>query len=79
MRCAMAGDTLRGLERGLLVLDALSVSSGLTLRELHRNTSLPKPTLLRIFWQRWKRTAMFVGVSPTAYGGAVRGARTKAR
>ncbi|HEY5963929.1 MAG TPA: helix-turn-helix domain-containing protein [Xanthobacteraceae bacterium] len=48
MRCAMAGDTLRGLERGLLVLDALSVSSGLTLRELHRNTSLPKPTLLRI-------------------------------
>jgi IclR family mhp operon transcriptional activator len=44
----MAGDTLRGLERGLLVLDALSVSSGMTLRELHRNTSLPKPTLLRI-------------------------------
>lgn len=44
----MAGDTLRGLERGLQVLDALSASSGMTLRELHCNTSLPKPTLLRI-------------------------------
>jgi IclR family mhp operon transcriptional activator len=44
----MAGDTLRGLERGLQVLDALSVCSGMTLRELHCNTSLPKPTLLRI-------------------------------
>ncbi len=44
----MASDTLRGLERGLQVLDALSVSSGMTLRELHCNTSLPKPTLLRI-------------------------------
>jgi IclR family mhp operon transcriptional activator len=44
----MASDTLRGLERGLQVLDALSISSGMTLRELHCNTSLPKPTLLRI-------------------------------
>jgi IclR family mhp operon transcriptional activator len=44
----MAGDTLRGLERGLQVLDVLSASSGMTLRELHCNTSLPKPTLLRI-------------------------------
>jgi IclR family mhp operon transcriptional activator len=44
----MTGDTLRGLERGLQVLDALSVSSGMTLRELHCNTNLPKPTLLRI-------------------------------
>jgi IclR family mhp operon transcriptional activator len=47
-RLAMAGDTLRGLERGLQVLDALSTSSGMTLRELHCSTSLPKPTLLRI-------------------------------
>jgi IclR family mhp operon transcriptional activator len=44
----MAADTLRGLERGLQVLDALGASSGLTLRELHCNTNLPKPTLLRI-------------------------------
>ena len=44
----MASDTLRGLERGLQVLDALSISSGMTLRELHCNTNLPKPTLLRI-------------------------------
>ena len=44
----MAIETLRGLERGLQVLDALSISSGMTLRELHCNTNLPKPTLLRI-------------------------------
>lgn len=44
----MASDTLRGLERGLQVLDALNLSSGMTLRELHCNTNLPKPTLLRI-------------------------------
>jgi IclR family mhp operon transcriptional activator len=44
----MASETLRGLERGLQVLDALSLSSGMTLRELHCNTNLPKPTLLRI-------------------------------
>lgn len=44
----MTGNTLRGLDRGLQVLDALSFSSGMTLRELHRSTNLPKPTLLRI-------------------------------
>jgi IclR family mhp operon transcriptional activator len=44
----MTGNTLRGLERGLQVLDALNASSGMTLRELHCSTNLPKPTLLRI-------------------------------
>jgi IclR family mhp operon transcriptional activator len=44
----MSKETLRGLERGLSVLDALEGSEGLSLRELHRHTELPKPTLLRI-------------------------------
>lgn len=42
------GDTLRGLERGLQVLDALDAGDGFALRELHRTTGLPKSTLLRI-------------------------------
>lgn len=44
----MAKETMRGLERGLSVLRALERSEGLALRELHRETGLPKPTLLRI-------------------------------
>ena len=44
----MSRETLRGLERGLSVLDALEGTEGLSLRELHRHTELPKPTLLRI-------------------------------
>lgn len=44
----MKSDTLRGLERGLQVLEALDIPGGLPLRELHRTTGLPKPTLLRI-------------------------------
>jgi IclR family mhp operon transcriptional activator len=44
----MSRETLRGLERGLSVLDALEGTEGLSLRELHRHTDLPKPTLLRI-------------------------------
>lgn len=39
---------MRGLERGLSVLAALENHSGLSLRDLHRQTELPKPTLLRI-------------------------------
>ena len=44
----MARETMRGLERGLSVLKALERSDGLALRELHHETKLPKPTLLRI-------------------------------
>lgn len=44
----MQQETLRGLERGLAVLAALEAHPGLSLRELHRQTELPKPTLLRI-------------------------------
>jgi IclR family mhp operon transcriptional activator len=44
----MAAETLRGLDRGLQVLDALDAANGLSLRQLHRITGLPKPTLLRI-------------------------------
>lgn len=41
-------ESLRGLERGLSVLKALDGVPGLALRDLHRKTGLPKPTLLRI-------------------------------
>jgi IclR family mhp operon transcriptional activator len=41
-------ETVRGLERGLSVLAALERYPGLSLRDLHRETRLPKPTLLRI-------------------------------
>jgi len=44
----MAQETMRGLERGLTVLAALERFPGLSLRDLHRETKLPKPTLLRI-------------------------------
>lgn len=41
-------ETVRGLERGLTVLKALDAAPGMALRDLHRQTGLPKPTLLRI-------------------------------
>lgn len=41
-------ETIRGLERGLQVLDALRSSPMASLQELHDTTRLPKPTLLRI-------------------------------
>ena len=47
-RGAMSKETLRGLERGLSVLAALESHGGLSLKDLHRRTDLPKPTLLRL-------------------------------
>lgn len=44
----MTKETMRGLERGLSVLRALERADSLALRDLHRETQLPKPTLLRI-------------------------------
>lgn len=41
-------ETVRGLERGLTVMKALDGAPGMALRDLHRQTGLPKPTLLRI-------------------------------
>lgn len=41
-------DRIRGLERGLDVLDALRSRSTSSLQELHDDTRLPKPSLLRI-------------------------------
>lgn len=62
---------LRTLERGIKVLNALDPMKGLSLRDLHAQTGLPKPTLLRILetlaggglaWRsiydgEWRRTA----------------------
>jgi IclR family transcriptional regulator, mhp operon transcriptional activator len=45
----MAGtETIRGLKRGLMVLQALQTSSILSLHELHIATGISKPSLLRI-------------------------------
>jgi IclR family mhp operon transcriptional activator len=41
-------DTMRTLERGLVVLDALGDHDSLTLHALHDMTALPKSTLLRV-------------------------------
>jgi IclR family mhp operon transcriptional activator len=41
-------DTIRGLERGLRVLQALQSSSILSLHEIHQATRISKPSLLRI-------------------------------
>ena len=44
----MDHDAVRALSRGLDVLDALETGDGMLLRDLHRSTTLPKPTLLRL-------------------------------
>src|SRR5262245_7886352 len=45
----MAGPkTIRALQRGLQVLDALRTSPISSLHDIHRATRIPKPTLLRI-------------------------------
>ena len=45
----MSGSTtIRGLERGLRVLRALQTAPSATLHEVHLETGLPKPSLLRV-------------------------------
>jgi IclR family transcriptional regulator, mhp operon transcriptional activator len=41
-------DTLRGLERGLWVLEALEAKPISSLHDLHLSTGIPKPSLLRV-------------------------------
>jgi IclR family transcriptional regulator, mhp operon transcriptional activator len=41
-------ETIQGLQRGLLVLDALRSSSSLSLQDLHVATGISKPSLLRV-------------------------------
>ena len=44
----MRRDTIRGLERGLQVLDVLQSNSISSLHEIHQATRISKPSLLRI-------------------------------
>ena len=44
----MEHDTVRALSRGLDVLETLETRDGMALHELHRITTLPQPTLLRL-------------------------------
>lgn len=41
-------ETIRGLERGLRVLEALEAKSISSLQDLHLTTGIPKPSLLRV-------------------------------
>jgi IclR family mhp operon transcriptional activator len=41
-------DTIRGLERGLRVLEALQANPISALQDIHAITQIPKPSLLRI-------------------------------
>ena len=75
---------LRTLERGIKVLGALETMKGASLRTLHAQTGLPKPTLLRILetleggglvWRsiydgNWRRCAEWAASAPhsSAYG-----------
>ena len=64
----MAGPkTIRALERGLQVLDALRVNPISALHDLHRATSLPKPTLLRILKTLMGRDLVWQRIADGAY------------
>src|SRR3982074_2720545 len=51
----LVSETIRGLERGLQVLDALRSSSTSSLQDLFDATGIPKPSLLRILATLSKR------------------------
>src|SRR5262245_41907683 len=55
----MTSETIRGLERGLQVLDALRSSPTSSLQELHDATRIPKPSLLRILATLSKRGLVY--------------------
>jgi IclR family mhp operon transcriptional activator len=73
-------ETMRTLERGLMVLEALDRSDCLSLHDLHQSTSLPKSTLLRVLAtlektgharrriadRGWRRTARRPALSASA-------------
>jgi IclR family mhp operon transcriptional activator len=51
----VVSETIRGLERGLQVLDVLRSSSTSSLQDLYEATKIPKPSLLRILATLSKR------------------------
>jgi IclR family transcriptional regulator, mhp operon transcriptional activator len=55
----VVSETIRGLERGLQVLDALRSSSTSSLQDLYDATRIPKPSLLRILATLSKRGLVF--------------------
>ena len=55
----MASETIRGLERGLEVLDVLRSSPTSSLQDLHEATRIPKPSLLRILATLSKRGLVY--------------------
>jgi IclR family mhp operon transcriptional activator len=55
----VASETIRGLERGLQVLDSLRLSPTSSLQELYDATRIPKPSLLRILATLSKRGLVY--------------------
>jgi IclR family mhp operon transcriptional activator len=63
----MASKTIRGLERGLQVLEVVRSSSTSSLQELHDATKIPKPSLLRILATLGKRGLVYRRLSDGRY------------
>jgi IclR family mhp operon transcriptional activator len=64
---AMGVKIVRALNRGLDVLQAIQESKAAGLHDLHRSTSLPKPTLLRILKTLMGRDLVWQRIADGAY------------
>ena len=70
--------SIRALERGLDVLQALQTGPGAGLKDLHEITGLPKATLLRILRTLGERNLVWQRMADGAYLPSSRSAQAKA-
>src|SRR5215469_4549774 len=75
---AQSVKSIRALERGLDVLQALQTGPGAGLKELHEITGLPKATLLRILRTLSERNLIWQRMADGAYLPSTRSARSLA-
>jgi IclR family mhp operon transcriptional activator len=75
---AQSVKSIRALERGLDVLQALQTGPGAGLKDLHEITGLPKATLLRILRTLSERNLIWQRMADGAYLPSTRSARTHA-
>ena len=73
---AQSVKSIRALERGLDVLQALQTGPGAGLKDLHAITGLPKATLLRILRTLAERNLVWQRMADGAYLTSSRTART---
>ena len=71
--------SIRALERGLDVLQALRTGQGAGLKDLHEITGLPKATLLRILRTLIERNLVWQRIADGAYLPSSRSASSTAR